>query len=402
MNGSRKLRVFLSYASQDKPIVRELYQRLNSENWIDPWLDEENLLPGQERDWEIEQGVDTKDIVIVCLSNASFGQEGSFQKEIRLALKKSREKPEGTIFIIPVRLDECDIPGSLRNWQWVNYFDDDGFTRLLRSLRARASQLGIIPFSGLQGQLGGIEFIKIPSGEFTMGSLDDNRLAYKDEKPQHVLRIPYNYLITRYEITNVQFMEFLKHVDIEIRSSAKRWRTIPDLPVTNISWHEAIKFCDWMTVNYTHDEHPDYVFRLPTEAEWEKAARGDDGREWPWGNQFSISNRVEDMRCNCRRSKEGKPIPVDAYVPQGDSPYRVSDMVGNVWEWTQSLLKPYPYNANDGRENPKTPGERVIRGGAFDKTVRSVRSACRSRLNPSNPLASVGFRVVYAPPIVIV
>lgn len=399
----RKLKVFLCYAPGDRTAVRELYRQIAAEAGTEPWMDVYDILPGEDRDLAIEKALEDTDIVIVCISNKSIGKEGPHQKEITDALKKSREKPEGTIFVIPLCLDDCEVPRNLRNWQWVNYFEADGFSRLLQSFRARASQLGIIAFSGLQGLLGGIDFMKVPEGKFIMGSLETDKLAYEDEMPQHELHIPYYFLITRYEITNVQYSEFLKQTEIESNSSAKRWRTIPDLPVTKITWYEAVKFCNWMNDRYSHYKQPDFVFRLPTEAEWEKAARGVDGRKWPWGNRFSDGDEdlVEDMRCNCRMSQEGKPIPVDAYVPKGDSPYRVSDMVGNVWEWTQSLLKPYPYDPKDGRENPKTPGERVIRGGAFDKDRKSVRSACRSRLNPGFHLASVGFRVVYAPPIVI-
>jgi formylglycine-generating enzyme required for sulfatase activity len=399
MTEPRKLRVFLCHASQDKPVVRDLYRQIASEAWIKPWMDDEDILPGQDWNLEIEEAVAFADIVIVCLSRAAVAKEGYVQKEIRYAVNKAKEKPEGTIFIIPVRLDDCEVPSSLRSWQWISYFDDGGYSRLLRSFRARASQLGIIAFSGLSGQLGGLEFVKIPTGKFILGSLDDNRYADNDERPQQIFHIPYDYLISRYEITNVQFVEYLKLAKTKSGSTAKRWRTIPDLPVVNVTWYEAVKFCNWMSESYQHDERPEYVFRLPTEAEWEKAARGVDGREWPWGNEFSASDEIEAMRCNCDYCKIGKPLPVDAYVPQGDSPYQVSDMVGNVWEWTHSLLKPYPYDPKDGRENPKTPGERIIRGGSYEKTISSVRSACRSRLNPAFKLPSVGFRVVYAPPI---
>jgi hypothetical protein len=102
----RKLRVFLCHASQDKPIVRELYQRLLAEGWIDPWLDKEKLLPGQDWELEIEKSVEAADVVIVCLSKSSVEKEGYYQKEIKKVLDVSDQKPEGTIFIIPLRLDD--------------------------------------------------------------------------------------------------------------------------------------------------------------------------------------------------------------------------------------------------------------------------------------------------------
>src|SRR5688572_30088243 len=101
----RKLRVFLCHASQDKPIVRDLYKRLTAEDWIDPWLDEEKILPGQDWNLEIEKAVEDSDAVIVCLSNNSVSKEGYLQKELRKVLSIADEKPEGTIFIIPLRFD---------------------------------------------------------------------------------------------------------------------------------------------------------------------------------------------------------------------------------------------------------------------------------------------------------
>ncbi|SRR6266498_2739904 len=145
MTEQRKLRVFLCHASQDKPIIRELYQRLLAEDWIDPWLDEEKLLPGQDWDLEIEKAVEASDSVIVFLSNNSVTKEGYVQKELRKVLDAADEKPEGTIFIIPLRIDDCQIPRRLKPWQYVNYFPnehrDQAYHRLLQSLNIRFSQL---------------------------------------------------------------------------------------------------------------------------------------------------------------------------------------------------------------------------------------------------------------------
>ncbi len=142
MTETRKLRVFLCHASQDKPIVRELYQRLNAEGWIDPWLDEEKLLPGQDWDMEIEKAVEDADVVIVCLSNNSITKEGYVQREFKFVLDIALEKPEGTIFIIPLRLNDCQPPRRLRSWQYVDYFPESrrkwAYDRLLESLKLRA------------------------------------------------------------------------------------------------------------------------------------------------------------------------------------------------------------------------------------------------------------------------
>jgi len=143
----RKLRVFLCHASQDKPIVRELYQRLLAEGWIDPWFDEEKLLPGQIWDIEIEKEVHASDAVIVCLSDSSVKKEGYVQKEIHVATNLALYKPEGAIYIIPLRLDDCFVPWRLKDIQYIDYFPKEyveiAYQRLLSSLESRAQHLQI-------------------------------------------------------------------------------------------------------------------------------------------------------------------------------------------------------------------------------------------------------------------
>ncbi len=144
---TRHLKVFLCHSSGDKPVVRELYQKLNSEGWIDVWLDEVKLFPGQDWSMEIEKAVEETDIVIVCLSTRSVDKEGYVQRELRYVLNIADEKPEGSIFVIPLRLDECVIPRRLRGWQWLDYFSEDqkqiAYKRLLESLKLRAETFGI-------------------------------------------------------------------------------------------------------------------------------------------------------------------------------------------------------------------------------------------------------------------
>ena len=133
----RKLRAFLCHASADKETVRTLYRRL-WEDGVEPWLDEEDLLPGQDWELEITNAVRTADVVIVCLSKKAVTKAGFVQKEIRVALEVAEEQPEGVIYIIPLRLEECTVPTTLRRWQWVDYFLSQGYERLLRALRTRA------------------------------------------------------------------------------------------------------------------------------------------------------------------------------------------------------------------------------------------------------------------------
>lgn len=139
----RRLRVFLCHSSTNKPIARDLYHRLESDG-VDPWLDEKKLLPGQNWQMEIEKAVRNSDMVIVFLSRASISKRGYVQKEIRIALDVADEQPDGTIFIVPLRLEECDIPDRLRQWQWVNYFEKDAYEKLLLSIKHRASEISAL------------------------------------------------------------------------------------------------------------------------------------------------------------------------------------------------------------------------------------------------------------------
>jgi toxoflavin biosynthesis protein ToxD len=157
------------------------------------------------------------------------------------------------------------------------------------------------------------------------------------------------------------------------------------------------------------------VFRLPTEAEWERASRGDSAFEWPWGNESldklleretipqidtvhrnsqKIKSDIEFLRCTLNI------VDIGSFSPLTDSPFGVADMMGNIIEWTQSLYASYPYNAHDGRENLETNGERVVRGCFTSNRERcAVRSAKRAHVAPDKKGSILGFRIVIAPSI---
>lgn len=137
----RPLQVFLCHASQDKPYVLRLHRFLK-QHGVQPWLDREELLPGQNWAVEISKALDASDVILVCLSKNSISKEGFVQKEISFALDKALEKPEGMIFIIPVKLEECELPRSLSRYHWVDLFRDGGRKRLLMGLNRRVIELG--------------------------------------------------------------------------------------------------------------------------------------------------------------------------------------------------------------------------------------------------------------------
>lgn len=133
-----KLLVFLSHASEDKPRVRKLCKRLRDDGF-DPWLDEERLLPGQDWNLEIGQAMRASQAILLCFSKLSVAKEGYVQREYKKAREYQLEKPEGTIFVIPVRLDDCEVPFSIRDLQYVDY--PDGYERLVKALNLRAEKV---------------------------------------------------------------------------------------------------------------------------------------------------------------------------------------------------------------------------------------------------------------------
>ncbi|MCE7986355.1 MAG: hypothetical protein DYG89_34710 [Caldilinea sp. CFX5] len=206
------------------------------------------------------------------------------------------------------------------------------------------------------------DWVTIPAGEFWMGSDRSKDATASDcEIPQPKVYLP-TYRIARYPVTNAQYELFIQAQGYQPPSHWEKGQ-IPrgkeNHPVVNVSWQDAMVFCEWSGVS------------LPSEDEWEKAARGTDGRIYPWGNEAP-----DKERCNFNRN-EGGTTPVDHY-PKGKSFYAVWDMAGNVWEWTCSLYKGYPY------------GGLTVRGGSFANNPGLVRSAYR----PHARFNDVGFRVV--------
>ena len=193
-----------------------------------------------------------------------------------------------------------------------------------------------------------LKFVQIPAGEFIIGSKrQTDPEAPEDEMPQHVLAVS-EFYIMRFPVTNAQYQQFIEATGNRAPlfwAEGKYQGGQADHPVAGVNFLDAAAFCLWAA------QVTGLPLRLPTEPEWEKAARGTDGRVYPWGNQW------EPGRCNNASGKElrdeARPegtSPVGQFSPQGDSPYGVADMAGNVQEWVSSLYRPYPYDPEDGRE----------------------------------------------------
>src|SRR4030067_841481 len=223
-----------------------------------------------------------------------------------------------------------------------------------------------------------MEMVFIPSGEFLMGSTEkDGKVGQAigiDELPQHSVNIQ-GFHMDLHEVTNRQYKEFVDAADHRPPGGKYpgpySWEAgsppsgKEDIPVTDVSWHDADAYCLWAGK------------RLPAEAEWEKAARGTDGRQWPWGNEPNLPSRV---RANTQEAGVGWTMPVGSY-PEGVSPYGVYDMAGNVMEWTSSWYQPYP-GSTLKRESF---GEKykILKGGAWENSaVPITRSAYRHPVAP--------------------
>lgn len=144
MAAKHPLKVFISYASADRERAQQLFVRLVSLG-VDPWLDTENLLPGQEWKMAISRALDETDLVLLCLSKKSISKEGYVQKEMRLALDRALEMPPNAIFLVPCRFEKCDLPYSLREYQAVDIFTESGMNMLTKSLAMRAEKIAAAP-----------------------------------------------------------------------------------------------------------------------------------------------------------------------------------------------------------------------------------------------------------------
>lgn len=267
------------------------------------------------------------------------------------------------------------------------------------------------------------QLVGVPGGKFLMGMsaeeldklaelLGDEGLGADREwllaqTPQHELRLP-AFEIGRYPVTNAEYAAFVESPEGKT-SPPRHWETRPEShrregevppelsshPVVNVTWQDAMAYCDWLS------QQTGKKYRLPTEAEWEKAASWDaqTGTKWcyPWGDEWDAT------QCNNKEDGPGHTTPVGQYSPAGgDSAYGVSDVAGNVWEWTLSKWgrdrdKPtfgYPYDHSDGREALEGAEFRVLRGGCFYDGAGWCSTSARY---PNEPLLAtdyIGFRVV--------
>jgi formylglycine-generating enzyme required for sulfatase activity len=474
--------IFLCYARPDEDRVRELYQRLTAAGFK-PWMDQEDIVPGERWRPSIERAIQRSDFFLACLSTHSVSRRGFLQREIKTAMDLWQEKLGSDIFLIPARFEPCEVPEDLTDFQWVNLYEERGWTRLLQALqvglerraelteslgqetppisvtatpqrpgddiqramhqprptqtptdersevvrqleRMRSTHLHArerVAAGNALAQQGDprfsanawflldeplLGFVEIPAGPFLMGSdKAHDPGAYDDELPQHEVTLP-RYFIGRYPVTVAQFLAFVEGGGSR-PENPESVQGFANHPVVTVSWYEAQQYCDWLTERlraWPGTPEPlamllrneDWQVMLPSDVEWEKAARGTDRRIYPWGNEPDLN------RANYDDTRVGNTSAVGCF-PGGTSPYGVEDLSGNVWEWTRSLSEDYSYPQDQQertwREN--LPAGRgiplVLRGGAFDDLHGGVRCACRLRYYPRDSDRNFGFRVVVRP-----
>lgn len=247
------------------------------------------------------------------------------------------------------------------------------------------------------------EQIFIPAGEFLMGTNDKdaqhflgNGVAYP-EVPEHTIYLD-GYWIDKYEVTNARYEICVEEGActppwVNFSNTREEYYGNPEFdnyPVIMVDWWQASAYCEWAGG------------RLPTEAEWEKAARGTDGRKYPWGNDPITGELANFCDKNCTREHANPGFddgyadtaPVGSY-PNGASPYGVMDMAGNVWEWTSTVPELYPYDPNDGREDPDG-YYHIWRGGPWSNGTWWIRSTLRYKSVPKYWYENLGFRCAYS------
>lgn len=413
--------IFISYASQDRPKAQVLAQALRQHGWTIWW--DRTIPSGKRFDQVIQDALADARCVVVLWSKQSVTSDW--------VLEEAEEGRKRQV-LVPVLIEEVVPPMGFRRIQAADLIDWNGaeaspsFKKLAADIEGilgprptkpkqekrrqseRHAATGGTLATGTPTKAGVDQLlqkdidlelpkhkpeigkmVRIPTGEF----------LYGDKKAKHVLP---EYYIDIHPVTNAEYKRFVdgggynkpeywteggwRWIQEEGHQKPKLWDdkkyeafNRPDHPVVGVSWYEAWAYAKWAGK------------RLPTELEWEKAARSVDGRKYPWGDTF------DPERCNTKESRIRSTTPVTRYET-GKSAHGCYDMVGNVWEWTSSLHKSYPYRPDDGREDPSASAteSRVLRGGSWSNAAGAPASLREWRY-PYGRGNNIGFRCAKTP-----
>lgn len=339
--------IFISHAHQDAEVAKRLAHDLEAHGY-DIWIAPDSIRPGEKWVEAINRGLEESGIFVLLLSPDAVASRW-VQMETNAAIEFEHE---GEMHFYPLMLRACRLPAIWRAFQYISF--------------RGASELGLEQLlSVLEPHAAALKMIRIPSGRFLYG--DNKEIIYLDE-----------FWIAKTPITNTEYKRFLDaNPKYKVPFADEDWakpynwnrrkRIFPDgkafHPVVLVSWHDAIAYAEWAGM------------KLPTEEQWEKAARGTNGEEFPWGNEW------RENYCNTSEARLGTTSPVGQYSPHGDSPYGCVDMSGNVWEWVDSWWD-------------ATQTTRVLCGGSWNLVSKDARVTFRFKDYPNYSDLNIGFRVV--------
>ena len=440
--GIQTHQVFISYASDngnsatsDRQVADQICSALESYG-IGCWVAHRDILPGDDWMEAIIDGVDQAKIIVLVFSDHT--EKSKWVKdEIKLALEEDKT-------IIPFRIRDVYPMRALKllkvRCQWMDAFTPPQGNHIERLVGIVSSHLGLKPSSdppdmpedvkkvvpkahSVEKNKNGyweayykeydISMVYIPPGEFTMGQTaeekkwlidqigeKDYNSYYRNETPLHNVYLD-AYWMGKTEVTVKQYMKFVNdakshypqwlekgsNYNIETGSDDyyKKFGSAlkgDNYPIVGISWDDAVAYCKWLS------DKKKLNFKLPSEAQWERAARGTEGYKYPWGN-----NEPDKNLANFNRNV-GKTSPVGSYL-KGASPYGLLDMAGNVWEWCSDWYKS-DYYKDSPKENPtgaKSGADRVVRGGSWYDVARNLRCADRDGVRPADRDGNIGFRL---------
>ena len=392
------MRVFLSYSSEDRKLVEPIYLALRAQGHS-VFFDRGELPPGEEYDVRIRRAIEKSQLFIFVLSPTALDAGSYTLTELGIA-QKTWDHPSGRLLPVVLRpISLVQVPAYLKA---ITFLEPEGNVAAsvadavhriaLARRRARLKTLAIgvtaasILFVGVyaywrsrEAQLGtagkdGAPAVIVPAGSFTMGDNEDS--------PRREVYLS-GFYIDKYEATVSRYAEFLKTtggVKPPEQWEEARLDSAGELPVVGVDWHDADAYCRWAGK------------RLPSEAEWEKAARGVDGRRYPWGNDEAVSGRANFGKSSSESAYQGGLLAVSGREA-GQSPYGAQDLAGNASEWVADWYAE-GFARGDVR-NPKGPASgagKVIRGGGWYDPPDRLKSSRRMYASPENRADDLGFR----------
>ncbi|MDJ0902154.1 MAG: SUMF1/EgtB/PvdO family nonheme iron enzyme [Xenococcus sp. MO_188.B8] len=389
MKKKSDIQIFLAHAHDDKEVVLQLYHRLKDAGYK-PWLDKKDLKGGQNWRSEIPKVIKNSQLFIACFSKLSVARIGFFQNEFKIAFNHLASLSPNSIYFIPLRFDDCEIPDlrlpeyGLNLWDIhrLDYFENDGFGKLEDTIIHEFGPFVEDPIQDIQIQyftedLGNdveLEMVHIPDGTFMMGSPEGE--GHDDENPQHQVTVS-SFYMGKYLITQEQYQQVMGQNPSLLKKGKNR-------PVEHMTWDNAEEFCKKLSDISTKK----YKYRLPSEAEWEYACRAQKNTLYHFGEFINRS------LVNC--GNHGGTTNVGIFRSNNFGLY---DMHGNLWEWCQDdWHKNYEGAPNDGSAWVSVQSSRkvlkVLRGGSWIDPPDKCRSAFRGKCKRDEHFNTIGFRVV--------